>query len=82
MAIDKVPFEVEVARGRVNGYTTFRKFGYNDDIDAGAEEVWSAGGIRSLPGSEETIKVFSSGATDTSAGAGAQIIQVEYLESG
>jgi hypothetical protein len=69
-------FRYEVASGRRQGYTTWNKWGYNDDIDVGTETVWSVGGTFARMTAADTLNVVSSSTDDdgSPAGTGAQSI--------
>jgi hypothetical protein len=71
-----------VGIGAIPGWTTFRKFGMNPDIDPGTEEVWPAGVLRVLPTVGGQLSVVSDSAED-GAGTltGALTITVEGLDS-
>ena len=76
-------FDEQVALGLVPGFATFRKFGMNDAVTSGTEEVWSPGAVRVLPTSAGALSVVSSSTADDSAavGTGAWTIRVEGLDS-
>ena len=77
-------FRRSVARGIVSGHEIKTMFGYNDDIDSGPEDVWSAGGDytgQPVGGDAEEIEVFSSDAADTSAGTGARTVRIRGLDA-
>lgn len=60
-----------------------RKFGRSDSLAADtAEDVWSSGGIKELPYTAgQTMSVVSTSAADTSAGTGAQFVQISGLDT-
>ncbi len=68
----KVPFLIEVARGRIEGFSFIHKFGRNPDIDSGFEAIWEGGGDYTGhdPTGAELVEVFSS---DDNDGAGTDI---------
>lgn len=72
-----------VAAGYIPGWESFRKFGVNDAVTSGTEEMWSPGAIRVLPTSAGALSVVSSSIADDSAagGTGAWTIRVEGLDS-
>ena len=76
-------FDEQVALGLVPGFATFRKFGMNDAVASGTEEMWSPGAARVLPTSAGALSVVSSSTADDSAagGTGAWTIMVEGLDS-
>jgi len=61
------------------------KFGRNPDIDTGTvpEDIWASGGVYTgFPvSSSETVEVFSSSTSDTSAGVGARTIRIIGLDA-
>ena len=77
------PFKYQVALGLVPGFSSFRKFGYNADIDTGTEDVWSAGGVKVWPTSAGVATVVSTSTADDAspAGTGAWTVRFEGLDS-
>lgn len=70
-------YKSEVALGNVTGKTSWNKYGFNEDVDAAAEEVIASfGGTFTPLTSAETLDVSSSSANDTSAGTGARTVLV------
>ena len=63
------PFELQVARGQVDGHKTLFKFGINGDVGTSTETVWAQGGTYAYP------------ADDTSAGTGARTIAIFGLDA-
>ena len=75
-------YHYEVAMGRINGCTTWNKFGYNLDIDTGASEtVWSVGGLFAPMAAAGTLNVVSSSTDDDAAGLGAQSIIIYGVDA-
>lgn len=76
-------FRSMVAVGKVPGWTAFRKFGMNADIDGGPEEMWPLGTIRTLPAAAAVASVVSSSVADDGdpAGTGAWTLLVDGLDS-
>jgi hypothetical protein len=77
-------FPIQVAIGAIPGWTTFRKFGTNEDVPgAGSEELWPPGTARVLPTSAGALSIVSSSTADDSAavGTGCWTITVEGLDS-
>lgn len=77
---------VAVAIGAIPGWTSFRKFGMNDAVASGTEEMWPPGTSRVLPTSAGALSVVSDSAEDdeneaTPPGTGAWTIVVEGLDS-
>lgn len=70
-------FGLQVTRGQVEQHTVRHVFGYNPDIDSGAEEtIWTYGGQISHAPSAVTMTVSSESANDTAAGTGARTVQI------
>lgn len=59
------------------------KFGYNLDVDSGAEEtIWPMGGTWSPTSGAETVEIVSSSSNDTnSSGTGARLVAVFGLDT-
>jgi hypothetical protein len=75
------PFELQVARGHIEGHKTLFKFGNNADINGSLETVWSQGGLYSYPAAAIQMKVSSSSTDDTGSGTGAQTVFVYGLDA-
>ena len=56
------------------------KFAYNGAVGTTAEDIWTAGGVKSYLSSAETVDVVSSDANDTSDGTGARTVQIYGLD--
>jgi hypothetical protein len=76
-------WELEVAAGRVPGFSAIHKFGRNPDIDtvSGFSDLWndflSVGHYTGFDATvAEIVEVFSSSAADTLAGTGARTVQL------
>jgi hypothetical protein len=63
------------------GSTTWNMFGYNDDIDAGTEVIWSVGGLFTRLTTARTLSIVSTSAQDASAGTGASKVIVYGIDS-
>lgn len=62
-----------------------RKFGRNDDVDTGPEDIWDGGGLYPWPTSAQATTIASANAADTAAGTGMRTARVfgldtDYLE--
>lgn len=75
------PFDLQVARGFIEGHKTLFKFGNNPDINGSLETIWSQGGIYSYPAAAIQMKVSSSSASDTALGTGARTVFVYGLDA-
>lgn len=71
----------EVALGNVPGRVTWNKFGYNLDVDTGADEiVASFGGTFSRMTSADTLSIVSDSANDTGGGSGVNSILIYGID--
>jgi hypothetical protein len=75
------PFELQVARGQIQGHKTIFKFGNNADINGSLETIWSQGGLYAYPAAAIAMKVSSSSNDDAIAGTGAQTVTVSGLDA-
>jgi len=84
-SVDRVAsdFFLDVAVGRVAGWAHVNKFGHNPDVDMTPDEdIWEVGGdYTGFITTPTTLEMFSSDANDTVAGTGAQIIELQGLDS-
>jgi hypothetical protein len=77
---DPRPWDYKIAFGRISNCTPWTKSGYNNDVGATTEDLWTAGGIYVWPIVAQQMEVLGA-AGDTAAGAGVQQVQVGYLDS-
>jgi hypothetical protein len=75
------PFELQVARGQIQGHKSLFKFGINGDVGTSVETVWAQGGTYAYPASASVMKISSSSTDDTSAGTGARTVVIFGLDS-
>jgi hypothetical protein len=75
------PFELQVARGQVDGHKTLFKFGINGDVGTSVETVWAQGGTYVYPAAATVMKISSSSANDAAAGTGARTISIAGLDA-
>jgi len=75
------PFDLQVARGFIEGHKTLFKFGNNPDINGSLETIWSQGGIYSYPAAAIQMKVSSSSTDDAALGTGARTVFVYGLDA-
>lgn len=85
IAVRPTDFHKEVALGRRQGWVTWNKFGYNEDIDTTTdpEVIASFGGSWSPATSAETLDVVSSDTNDdgSPAGTGARTIRITGVDT-
>jgi hypothetical protein len=75
------PFELQVARGQVDGHKAIFKFGINGDVGTSVETVWAQGGTYVYPAAATVMKISSSSADDAAAGTGARTISISGLDA-
>lgn len=75
------PFELQVARGFIEGHRTVTVFGYNGDVDTSEVTVWPLPSIIAHPAAALQMKVSSTNADDTSAGTGARTVVIQGLDA-
>jgi hypothetical protein len=76
------PFELQVARGQVDGHSNFCQFGINTNVAQSAETVWIGSSVYSFPTSASVIKVSSSSADDVATtGTGAWTVLIEGVNA-
>ena len=76
-------YKYETAMSKRQGRSTWNKFGYNDDVDTGGEEIIAEfGGTFNIMTTADTLDVVSSSANDTNAaGTGAKQIAIVGIDS-
>jgi hypothetical protein len=81
--VSAMPYLYDIAEGNVTGHTAFAKLGYNDDVGATEEDVWTTGGVYPwIAAGGIALEVVSAEAQDTLAGTGVQKVRVSYLDVG
>lgn len=73
-------FHLQVSRGQVQGHASMQIIGYNDNVDQAWVPIW-ADGTLSFPAAALVMKVSSTNAADTAAGAGARTVMVSGLDA-
>lgn len=73
-------FPYAVSLNQIDGWTSKRLFGMNDDIDVGTEAIWPFGGAYAFPDAAETLSVVSSSANDNATGSGVGVVRVVGLD--
>jgi hypothetical protein len=74
------PFELQVARGQIQGHSVVRVFGYNPDIDTSEEAVWPDGGTIPHPTAASVLKISSSSTDDDAGGTGALTVFIAGVD--
>jgi len=74
------PFDLQVARGQVDGHSQTLVSGYNGAVGTSYETIWTESTIYVYPASATVIKISSSDANDTSAGTGARTATIFGLD--
>lgn len=80
--VSSMPYLYDIAEGNVSGHTPYAKLGYNDDVGATEEDVWTTGGTYPwIAAGGIALEVVSAEAQDTIAGTGVQRVRVSYLKA-
>lgn len=74
------PFNLQVARGQIEGHRAITVFGFNPDIDTTELVIWPDGASVGYQHPAATLTVSSSSTDDTSAGTGARTVQIVGLD--
>jgi hypothetical protein len=74
------PFELQVARGQIQGHSVVRVFGYNPDVDTSEESVWPNGGTVPHPTAASVLKISSTSANDDAGGTGALTVFIAGVD--
>ena len=76
------PFDLQVARGQIQGHSSFCQFGINSTVGTSNETVWIGSNTYTFPAAASVLTVSSSSADDASpSGTGAQTIQIQGLNA-
>lgn len=84
LIVRAIDSEIDIASGKYAGHSIVNKFGTNSDIDTATvpEDIWEGGGpYTGFASNAETLQVFSSSASDTSAGVGLRTLRITGLDS-
>jgi hypothetical protein len=76
-----MPYGTAIARGYVEGHTSLFKTGYNPDVDATEEDLWSVGGSYVFPAAAAGLEVVSSSDNDKTGSTGALTVKIWYLDA-
>lgn len=74
-------FELQVARGQIQGHRNVTVFGFNADVDTTQVSVWPLPSLITFPVAALQMTVSSTSANDTSAGTGARTVVVQGLDA-
>ena len=74
-------FELQVARGQIQGHKNVTVFGFNPDVDTTQVSVWPLPSLITFPAAALQMTVSSTSANDTSAGTGARTVVVQGLDA-
>ena len=75
------PFELQVARGQIQGHRSVVVFGFNPDVDTSQVSVWPLPSLITFPAAALQMTVSSSNANDTALGTGARTVVVQGLDA-
>ena len=75
------PFELQVARGQIQGHTNFCQFGFNSAVGTSYETVWIGSSAYTFPAAAAVMKISSSSATDDKDSTGAHTVLIEGLDA-
>lgn len=75
-----MPYLYDIAEGNVSGHTPYAKLGYNGDVGATEEDIWTQSGVYPWLAAPVALEVVSSSADDAVAGTGVQKVRVGYLD--
>lgn len=82
LRVSSMPYLFDIAEGNVAGHTAFSKLGYNDDVGATEEDIWTQGGTYPwIAAGGIALEVVSASGNDTLAGTGVQKVRVSYLDT-
>lgn len=84
LATRPTDFKFEVALGRRSGMTTYNKFGYNNDVDTGSDEIVAAFGGTFFPmTTAATLTIVSDSTADDGdpAGTGANTLVITGVDA-
>lgn len=76
-----MPFEMHCACLHDQDFIPYVRNGHNHSISGTPEDLWTVGGVRTLPSAAANFVVTSNSVNDTAAGTGARTIIVYYLDS-
>lgn len=69
--VSSMPYLYDIAEGNIEGHTPYAKLGYNDDVGATEEDVWTQGGTYPwIAAGGIALEVVSASTNDTIDGSG------------
>lgn len=71
---------IGLGAGYYPGVSEVHKFGRNTDVGTALETVWNEGGLLTYLTTATVLQISSDDADDTSAGAGAQTVEIQGLD--
>ena len=74
-------FELQVARGQIQGHRNVTVFGFNGDVDQTQVSVWPLPSLITFPAAALQMTVSSTNANDTAAGTGARTVVVQGVDA-
>ena len=74
-------FELQVARGQIQGHRNVTVFGFNGDVDTTQVTVWPLPSLITFPADALQMTVSSTNANDTAAGTGARTVVVQGVDA-
>ena len=74
-------FELQVARGQIQGHRNVTVFGFNGDVDQTQVSVWPLPSLITFPSAALQMTVSSTSANDTAAGTGARTVVVQGVDA-
>jgi hypothetical protein len=74
-------FELQVARGQIQGHRNVTVFGFNGDVDTTQVTVWPLPSLITFPAAALQMTVSSTNANDTAAGTGARTVVVQGVDA-
>lgn len=80
--VSSMPYMYDIAEGNVTNHTPFSKLGYNGDVGATEEDIWTTGGVYPwIAAGGIALEVVSTSTADTIDGTGVQKVRVNYLDT-
>ena len=74
-------FELQVARGQIQGHRNVTVFGFNGDVDTTQVTVWPLPSLITFPAAALQMTVSSTNANDTADGTGARTVVVQGVDA-